>query len=259
MREWDADTYHRVSDPQYHWGLAVLDRLPVAGDELALDVGCGTGRLTAALAARLPRGRILAIDHSSNMVTVASRQLAGAHPRLQVIQADASRLPVHARADLIFSTATFHWVLDHRRLFRNLHDALAPGGRLFAQCGGGPNITRLRDRAGAVMREPAFAPFFRDWREPWEFADAATTAARMREAGFTDIRTSLEAAPVVLPDAEAFATFVAHVNCRQHLAHLPDATRRAAFIERLTVLATRDEPAFLLDYCRLNIAGVRPA
>ena len=62
MREWNASVYHRVSNPQLEWGLPVLARLPLTGDEVVLDVGCGTGRLTDRLAERLPRGRVAAVD-----------------------------------------------------------------------------------------------------------------------------------------------------------------------------------------------------
>ena len=57
-REWDAETYDRVSDPQYEWGLEVLDRLDLKGDEYVMDAGCGSGRVTAQAAgeaARWPR------------------------------------------------------------------------------------------------------------------------------------------------------------------------------------------------------------
>ena len=70
-REWNADVYHRVSDPQRAWGTEVLSRLPLAGTELVLDVGCGTGRLTFALLQRLPRGRAIGVDLSANMIATA--------------------------------------------------------------------------------------------------------------------------------------------------------------------------------------------
>lgn len=54
--DWDAPRYHRVSNPQLGWGLRVLERLPLRGDETVMDAGCGTGRLTAELLQRLPRG-----------------------------------------------------------------------------------------------------------------------------------------------------------------------------------------------------------
>jgi SAM-dependent methyltransferase len=104
MREWNAETYHRVSDPQWHWGLAVLNRLRLAGDELALDVGCGTGRLTEVLARRLPRGRVIGVDLSANMLAAARQHLDAAAPgRVLLTQADpplfrSTRLPRQSSA-----------------------------------------------------------------------------------------------------------------------------------------------------------------
>jgi trans-aconitate 2-methyltransferase len=259
MREWNADSYHRVSTPQFDWGTAVLDRLPLAGDELVLDVGCGTGRLTEKLLDRLPRGHVIGIDLSSNMLQVAREFLRPRFDnRVQFVLADASALPTLGAADSIFSTATFHWVRDHPRLFGSLHAALKPGGRVVAQCGGGANIARLNDRTEALMREPYFAPYFTSWQEPWEFADAEITARRLDEAGFEDVRTSLVPAPVVQPDVNAFQAFITTVICRPHLAHLADPVLRDGFVQRLTELAATDDPPFELDYWRLNLEARKP-
>jgi trans-aconitate 2-methyltransferase len=249
MREWkNADTYHRVSNPQFDWGTVVLERLPLRGDELVLDVGCGSGRLTDTLLRRVPRGRVLAIDVSANMLTVARDYLRPQHAaRIQFTVADAAALPVGAVADAIFSTATFHWVLDHPRLFRSLFDALKPGGRLVAQCGGGPNLARIHHRLDRLRSESEFAPHFADWREPWEFADAVTTAGRLRDAGFVGIATSLERAPVIFPDGDAFAAFISNVICRPYLAYLREATLQDQLIARITSHAAADSPAFELD------------
>jgi trans-aconitate 2-methyltransferase len=258
MREWNAEAYHRVSDPQLQWGLAVLARLPLRGDELVLDVGCGTGRLTEHLLERLPSGRVVATDLSSNMLDAArAHLLPRAAGRVHFTCADAAALPVAGRAGAIFSTATFHWVLDHPALFRSLHAALAPGGRLVAQCGGGANIQRVHDRCAVLMREPAFAPHYAGWRDPWEFADAATTASRLEAAGFEEIRTWLEYPPIVQRDAASYREFVTNVVCRHHLAPLP-AALRDEFMETITAQAAGDDPAFELDYWRLNIDARRP-
>ena len=259
MREWNAATYHRVSAPQFDWGLAVLERLPLAGHELVVDVGCGTGRLTSLLLDRLPHGAAVAVDLSANMLHVARAEMpAGHQPRVHFVLASALALPVHERADAVFSTATFHWVLDHPALFRSLHDALRPGGVLVAQCGGAGNLARIHARADALMRQDDLAPFFSAWTEPWEFADAATTAARLADAGFAAIATNVEATPFIQPDADAYAVFVRNVICRPHLACLPDEPRRAAFIDALTRLAAQDDPPFELDYWRLNMSARRP-
>jgi trans-aconitate 2-methyltransferase len=259
MREWNADAYHRVSDPQLKWGIPVLARLPLQGDELVVDVGCGTGRLTELLLERLPRGRVLAVDLSVNMVAAARSYLAPRFDgRIRFARADAAALPIHNRADAIFSTATFHWVLDHPALFRSLHEALVPGGRLVAQCGGGPNIKRVHDRCNVLMASPRYAASFAGWRDPWEFADAETTARRLHEAGFVGVETSVEYTPVLQPDAKAFAEFVGPVICRPHLAHLPDEAARREFMRELTELAATDDPPYELDYWRLNMAARKP-
>jgi trans-aconitate 2-methyltransferase len=224
-----------------------------------LDVGCDTGRLTEKLLDRLPRGRVLAIDQSSNMVQVARdflRPSRGA--QIQLAIADASALPVHGQADAIFSTATFHWVLDHPRLFRSLFAALKPGGRLVAQCGGGANLARIHHRLDALRSDAEFARYFESWRDPWEFANAESTSRRLKDAGFVEVATSLESSPVIFPDAESFATFITNVICRPYLAYLPDPSLRNRLIARVTEQASRDKPPFELDYWRLNMDARRP-
>ena len=183
--EWDADTYHRVAEPQVEWGRRVLAGLDFGGHERVIDAGCGTGRLTSELLARVPVGRVLAIDRSENMLGVARQHLIPRFgPRISFLRADLAALAVRGWADLVFSTATFHWVTDHDRLFRGVYAALRPGGRLVAQCGGRGNLSALLHRAALLMAEPQYARFFEGWKDPWEFAGVQIAAARLKAAGF---------------------------------------------------------------------------
>ncbi len=258
-REWNASVYHRVSDPQFTWGKAVLDRLTLHGNETVFDVGCGTGRLTEVLAERLPHGRAIGVDQSANMLgTARTAMRASVRGRVAFVRADAAALPVTGRADAIFSTATFHWVRDHNRLFRSLFAALTPGGRLVAQCGGGPNIKRHHDRAAALMQQPQFAPFYTTWTDPWEYADADTTKARLAAAGFADIMTRVVPAPTVFPDRASFVEFVTNVIFRQHIAPLPDEARKRAFVDALADQSAADPVPFEVDYWRLDFDATRP-
>ncbi len=280
MNDWDAGAYHRLSEPQLAWGLDVLARLELRGDETAADVGCGTGRLTAELAERLPGGRVIAIDSSEAMLDQARAYLRdGSGTRLQprpetrlkpgatqtrlkpgatpLIRADAAALPFSRALDLIFSTATFHWVHDHDRLFASVHRALKPGGRLVAQCGGGPNLQRLLERADALMRRRDFAPYFAGWRAPWNFADADTTGRRLETAGFVGVVTALYPSPVSFDSAETYRAFLKTVCVRHHIARLPPELE-AVFTAQLSAEAVRDDPPLTLDYWRLDMTASVP-
>jgi trans-aconitate 2-methyltransferase len=223
-----------------------------------MDAGCGTGRLTMLLAERLPNGFVVAVDRSDNMVRVAAETLAPVSARVAVVLADLSDLPFHQGFDVIFSTATFHWVLDHDRLFASLFDSMRPGGRLVAQCGGRGNLERIHRRAHTLMHSPELAPLFAEWREPRYYADPDSTHRRLRSVGFEDIETSIEPSPVTFPDGESFAAFVSAVMLRPMLAKITDERSRKSFVARITELAADDNPAYELDYWRLNLRARRP-
>jgi trans-aconitate 2-methyltransferase len=246
-REWDAQTYDRVSDPQYQWGLEVLDRLELDGDEFVMDAGCGSGRVTAKLLERLPDGRVLCVDASESMIEKAREALG---ERADYMVADLSELKVADPVDVIFSTATFHWVPDHDRLFSRLHDALRPGGRLVAQCGGEGNVARHAQAIATVATRPEFVDHFKGLAMMWNFAPPGETEERLRNAGFEDVSCWLEDKPVQPDDPYEFTTTV---TMGPHLSRLPEDLRRP-FAE--AVLELEDDP-LVLDYVRLNIDARR--
>lgn len=259
MTEWNATSYHKVSAPQTSWGQKVLNRLQLNGDERAVDAGCGSGRLTGELMARLPNGRLVAIDRSWNMLMTARANLRPVlGSRVSFVQVSLPDLPFAGWADLVFSTATFHWIKDHPALFAGIFHALRSGGKLHAQCGGGPNLHRAHQLAEQVMHGEPFAQYFNDWSGPWEFADAAVTADRLQQAGFADVDTNLEAAPTTLANEADYREFVTTVIYHAHLDRLPDAAMKQAFIDRVAELAANEPIPFTLDYWRLNIQARKP-
>jgi trans-aconitate 2-methyltransferase len=247
-REWDAQTYDRVSDPQFHWGLEVLQRLELAGEEYVIDAGCGSGRVTAELLKKLPRGRVLCVDASSAMIDKAREALGD---RASYLVSDLAELEVDEPVDLVFSTATFHWIPDHDALFSRLHAALRPGGRVVAQCGGEGNVAKHARAIVAVASREEFAPHFEGMNVLWNFASPGETEERLRRAGFEDVSCWLENKPVEPEDPYAFTTTV---TMGPHLSRLPEDLRRP-FAE--AVLELEDDP-LVLDYVRLNIEARRP-
>jgi trans-aconitate 2-methyltransferase len=248
-RDWDAAVYHQVSGPHQAWGAEVLDRLTLRGDETVADLGCGTGRVTAALLERLPRGHVVAVDGSASMAARASENLG---ERATVIHSDLLDLSLPAPVDAAISTATFHWIADHDRLFARVHDALRPGAQFVAQCGGEGNIAKLVAIVRRASDEEPFAPSFAGWPGPWNYAGADETRVRLERAGFEVDRVWLQPWPVEVDDLR---TFLETVNLGAHLERLPPELR-TPFVDRVHAEASADP---VLDYVRLNIIAHRPA
>lgn len=262
MTEWNAQAYNRLNSPMQTWGEAIVGRLDLRGDETALDLGCGSGRLTEFLLQKLPRGRVIAVDRSANMLESArgflERRYGG---RVEYVQASLDEIDVTKVADLAFSNAAFHWVKDHPRLLAAIFRALKPGGRLVAQCGAEPNIARVRGRVAEVAADARYQPYFAGWDGPWEFASPEGMTDRLRAAGFEDISTEMFEAPVQLASAGETRDFFEHVILGTHLARIPESQShlRSALLDRLTAASSADDPPFRQDYWRLNVRARRPA
>jgi len=263
VRAWDGKSYDRISGPMEELGREVLSRLELQGDETVLDAGCGSGRITQALIERLPRGRVIAVDASASMVASARERLsefersgtvgedsgglgAGSRGRVDIRVGDLLELDLGEQVDAVLSTATFHWISDHQRLFARLHAALRPGGRLVAQCGGEGNIDVLRGTVNVLLAEDPYAEHFRDWRAPWNYAGAEETRGRLLAAGFRAAECWLMPAP---KQPEHAREFLSTIVLGPHVQRLPEQLREPFMDD---VLAALGDPV-VVDYVRLNI------
>jgi trans-aconitate 2-methyltransferase len=244
VRSWSGANYDRLSTPMEAMGKEVLQRLPLEGSETVIDAGCGSGRVTEALIARLPRGRVVGVDASDSMIDVARERLGD---RAQLHVADLVTFDLGLRADAILSTATFHWIADHDALFARLRAHLRDGGRLVAQCGGQGNIASVHAAAREAMAAEPYAPHFADWQGPWNFATPQDTERRLAAAGFAEARAWLQPRPVTPDDPHAYLT---EINLGAHLGRLPEALR-SGFVDE--VIDRLGGPPITIDYVRLNI------
>lgn len=248
-RDWDAATYDRISAPQQRWAAEQLDRLELAGDEVVVDAGCGSGKITLELVRRLPHGTVYAVDAAPSMVAHTQEALGD---WATALCQDLVDLALPEPVDVVFSNATFHWIPDHDALFEALHRNMKPGARLLAQCGGRGNIDSFRKTADRVAGEEPFAPYFSDWKRPWNYATAEETAERLRRAGFHEVSTWVEERPTELEEPRSF---IATVCLVRHLDPLPEELRDR-FVD--TVMERVGAP-LVLDYVRLNMSARRPS
>jgi trans-aconitate 2-methyltransferase len=239
-RDLDADAYDALPIPMTGWGRAVVERLELRGNERVLDAGCGTGLVTAYLRERLPQGSIVALDGSRSMIDAARARLG--EERVTYLTHDLLEPIGIEPVDAVLSTATFHWVPDHDRLFTNLAAMMRPGAQLAAQCGGAGNIANVTLAANAAGI---------DLDRDKTFADPVSTESRLRRSGFRDVRCWLQDEPTPVP-ADALERYLRTVCMGAAIDGLEPAEADRAVHE---VASRMDEPR--IDYVRLNIDARR--
>jgi trans-aconitate 2-methyltransferase len=237
-------TYDRISAPLERIGREVLAWLELAGDETVLDAGYGSGRVTEALIERLPRGHVIAVDDSPEMIVAAGRRLGS---EAELLVSDLTCLDLGGRrVDAVLSTASFHWIADHARLFERLRGVLREGGRLVAQCGGrGQHLLSSRRPPAQSARAPT-AAHLGGWPGPWNFTSPEATAGRLRTAGFGEVSTWLGRRPAPYEELEEWLRTNA---LAAHLERLPRELREPYLQAVLQGLG--DDPS--ITYVRLNL------
>ena len=189
----------------------------------------------------LPRGRVIAVDGSHRMLAELAERLPD--PRVETRCADLlDPLPV-SEVDAVVSSATFHWIHDHDRLFANLATALRAGGQLVAQCGGEDNIASV---AAAVERAHGAAP------RSWHYATVDDTIVRLAGAGFEAVEVWAEDDPLRLDPGEPLRRYLRTIVLGGELERLPDAEH-----EDYVAAVAEVMPDSVIDYVRLNIVARR--
>src|SRR5262245_45734498 len=165
MTEWHASDYNRQSSLQQALAEEQLGRLTLNGDERILDVGCGDGKITAQIAARVPRGSVLGVDPSRDMIAFASSHFGPpAHANVRFEVADARRLPYRNEFDLVVSFNALHWVPEQDAALASIHAALRPGGRALLRLVPSGRRESLEDVIEEVRHRARWAGSFADFR-----------------------------------------------------------------------------------------------
>jgi SAM-dependent methyltransferase len=162
--EWHGDEYARHSGHHRAFDAWFLERHRPSGNDVVVDLGCGSGQFTALLASMLPEGSVIGVDPDESMLAGAAGHIA---PNLEFRRGSAEELDevvAPASVDLVVSRAVLHWLpLDrYLRCFEAVHSVLRPGGVFHSESAGAGNVSAIVDLVDTIGSEhglPVLDPF----------------------------------------------------------------------------------------------------
>jgi trans-aconitate methyltransferase len=227
--EWNAADYAANSVVQQTWARELIAQLQLRGDEHVLDVGCGDGKVTAEIARAVPRGSVVGVDASPQMIEFARKTFPrGKIPNLEFHVMDAREIggcdaPSQSSGrlksgdggvaatrlfDIVFSNAALHWVDDHRAFLRGAASVLRPGGRLLVSCGGKGNAHDVFVALRPEMRLKRWREFFRKLEKPYFFHSPDSYEKWLPRFGFKSRGVRLSSKDAVYGGRDGFAAWL---------------------------------------------------
>lgn len=255
---WDAETYERIGTPMRRWAQAVIDDLGLKGDETVLDAGCGSGSVTLDLLAKLPKGKIYAVDSSLQMIqklenTLRERDITNVIP----IQSDLTKLYLNEQVDIVFSNAVFHWIQDDDGLFGSLARATRSGGKLRAQCGGAGNNRRLMTATREVESRAPYNEFLRGRVDSRKYRSSEQGKQALSRNGWREVRADTFESPVTFDDENAAVLYLRTIILQQQAAALPDNLSDRFLRDVIAEVEAKHGQPFVADYVRLDLWATR--
>ena len=246
--KWDAALYDEKHSFVWKMGAALVELLSPKKGEHILDIGCGTGHLTAKIAAS--GAQVTAIDTSPEMIA----QARSAHPSIHFEVADARKLKYRNEFDAVFSNATLHWVIEPEAAVVSIASALRREGRFVAEFGGKGNVAGLVSavaRAWKNLRLPEPLP------DPWYYPSLAEYASLLEKHGLEVTYGLLFDRPTPLEDGERGLPNWLEMFGGPFLKALPEGLA-ARFKEEVEKEARYDlfrNDHWVMDYRRLRVVA----
>jgi trans-aconitate methyltransferase len=258
--QWDAADYAGHSRGQFGWALSVIDRLGLAGHERVLDVGCGDGKVSAAIAARLPRGRVVGVDRSAEMIDLAARTWTRSGGNLSFFVRDAQALDLAAEFDVAFSNAAIHWMGELPAVLRGIAGALESGGRAFLSMGGRGTAPLVFEALERFQRDRRWSGYLAGTSAPYHFRGPEEFSSALANAGLRPSRVELVAKPLQHADRAALTGWL-RTTWMWTTERMPDDVR-VDFLEALTDevapgCARQSDGALLLPMVNLEAQAVK--
>jgi len=262
--DWDATTYDYISNVIESWGRKTIEYRKWKGNEIVLDAGCGSGRLTKILSMKVPQGKVIAVDSDLSMIRLAKENLAK-FSNIEFIKMDVSEIELKEKVNVVFSNAVLHWILNHKKVFELFWQILKPDGHLLIQCGGHRNLTKTLSIFNKVCKSKEFYNYFSNnkgdhiWNQTWYFAKKEDTEKILQEIGFRNIQVFLEDKEAKFNNKEEYFLYIKTIVLIPYLKYLSNKKLKDKFAKSIVeeIETNAKELQWKLDYVRLNINAIK--
>jgi trans-aconitate 2-methyltransferase len=225
VTEWNATEYSQRSGLQQAMAEEVLALLELEGSERVLDIGCGDGKITAEIAARVPRGAVVGVDASRDMISFASSHFGPTvRPNLRFEVADARVLSFRNEFNRIVSFNALHWIPEQDEALRSIRSAMTPDGQALLRLVAKGERKSLENVIEETRRSARWIAYFHEFNDPYLHLTPEQYAAAAERNGLRVLRIHTEAKAWDFKFRPAFFDF-SSVGFVEWTRRLPEADR----------------------------------
>ena len=256
--EFDGDKYKKASAHQKEWANKILGELQFIGNETILDLGCGDGVITGQLAEMVPGGEVLGIDASEGMIKTALREKS--HNNVTFEQKNINEIDYSDTFDFIFSNATLHWILEHKKLLKNTFQALKSGGAIRFSFAGDGNCAHFFTVIQQAMDEPGFAQYFRNFSWPWYMPSIDAYRELAGEAKFSEIEIWGQNVDRYFENSAAMIKWIDQPSIVPFLKCIPESEKqnfRNYVVERMVEETKQEDGTCFETFRRINVKSIK--
>ncbi len=206
---WNPADYAKNSTNQFAWAKELIPKLKLKGDEALLDIGCGDGKISAELSQALPKGKIVGVDNSAEMIKLANQSFPKHdYPNLSFQVMDAKELIFRGEFDVAFSNAALHWIANQKPVLHGVNLSLKAGGRLLFQMAGKGNAKDILGIIDELAPVQPWSKYLAGMQFPYGFFNTEEYENFLNDAGLTPIHLALFPRDMTFPNAEGLTGWV---------------------------------------------------
>ena len=244
MNRWNIELYENKHSYVWEYGKKLLEMLAPQAGELILDLGCGTGQLTAEIAAT--GAKVIGLDISESAIAQCRQN----YPQIEFRIANGADFSCEQSFDAVFSNAALHWIHPPAAAVKYIYQALKPGGRFVAEFGGKGNVQQIIEAMNTVLAEPEY--------NPWYFPSIGEYSSLLEQQGFKVSYAVLFARPTKLDGENGLGNWL-EMFAGERFSGLANSTKVSLINQIESELRTSlyRDGHWWADYQRIRIIAIK--